>query len=187
MSEERIVFFDIETTGFSFQKGAKIVEIGCISYEGDEIDIFHRLINPEVLIPDVAFAIHRISDADVRDCPKFSEVADDFLEFIKRDTLIGHNVKRYDIPFINFELQAAGMPKIQNNIIDTVDMFKQRFRDRKYSLDHMCQKFNIDLEEREKYGHGAIVDVELLVECYKNLMQIEVLKPVYINRSQNDK
>ena len=125
MSEERIVFFDIETTGFSFQKGAKIVEIGCISYEGDEIDIFHRLINPEVLIPDVAFAIHRISDDDVRDCPKFSEVADDFLEFIKRDTLIGHNVKRFDIPFINFELQAAGMPKIKNNIIDTVDMFKQ--------------------------------------------------------------
>ena len=70
------------------------------------------------------------------------------------------------------------MPKIRNKIIDTTILFKERFYEKSFKLDHMCKKFGIDLEEREENGHNAMLDVELLVECYKKLMDVEVL-PIF--------
>lgn len=175
MFEKRIVFFDIETTGLYCKKGDKIIEIGCISYEGDEISKFHKLINPGKPISVEAFQIHRISDNDVLTSPNFSEVAENFLDFIKKDTLCGHNAIKFDLPFINYELKEIKMPKIRNKIIDTTILFKERFYEKNFKLDHMCQKFGIDLEEREENGHNAMLDVELLVKCYKKLMDVEVL------------
>ena len=181
MYAKRLVFLDIETTGLHSATGDKIVEIGCIAYKGDEITTFNRLINPKRSIPSEVVKIHHITDKDVRDAPVFAEIAEEFLDFIKKDALCGHNALKFDIPFINYELRAAKMPIIRNKIIDTMDMYKKRFRDRKFpSLDHMCEKFDIDLEERKTNGHNAMVDVQLLIECYKKMKSIEELKPTYL-------
>ena len=164
------IFLDIETTGLSFKDNHKIVEIACI--ETNELipnkKIFHKIINPERNVPDEAFKIHGFSSSFLKDKPKFHEVADELLNFIKENDLIIHNAS-FDLPFINHELRLIKKNIItKNKIIDTLELARSKYPGSSNSLDALCKRFNIDLSRRKR--HNAVLDCELLREVYINLL-----------------
>ncbi len=167
------IFLDIETTGLSFKDNHKIVEIACI--ETDELiptkKIFHKTINPERNVPDEAFKIHGFSSDFLKNKPKFSEIADELIDFIKGKDLIIHNAS-FDIPFINYEFKLIKNDTIINNkIIDTLEIARSKFPGSSNSLDALCKRFNVDLSRRTK--HNAVLDCELLREVYINLLDVK--------------
>ena len=164
------IILDTETTGLSVKDGHRIVEIGCI--ELDDLiptkKIFHFYLNPERNVSEEAFKVHGYSDKFLSDKKKFVEIADDFLEFIKDKKIIIHNAE-FDIAHINNELLIAGKEKITKiNIIDTLDIARNKFPGSAISLDALCKRFRIDNSKREK--HTALIDCELLSKVYINLI-----------------
>tara|TARA_B100000575_G_C22893651_1_gene519922 strand:+ start:59 stop:721 length:663 start_codon:yes stop_codon:yes gene_type:complete len=167
------IFLDIETTGLSFRENHKIVEIACI--ETKELiptkRIFHKILNPERNVPEEAFRIHGFSTDFLKDKPKFSEIADDLLNFINGKDLIIHNAS-FDIPFINHELKLIKKSVIvKNKIIDTLDLARSKFPGTSNSLDALCKRFNVDLSRRTK--HNAVLDCDLLREVYIYLLDVK--------------
>ena len=164
------IVLDTETTGLSVKDGHRIVEIGCI--ELDELiptkNIFHFYLNPERKVSEEAFNVHGYSDEFLSDKKKFYEIADDFLNFIKDKKIIIHNAE-FDIAHINNELSIAGKEKITKiNVIDTLDIARNKFPGSSTSLDALCKRFRIDNSKREK--HTALIDCELLAKVYINLL-----------------
>ena len=175
------IFLDIETTGLSFKEKHRIVEIACI--ETNQLlptkKLFHKLINPEREVPEEAFNIHGHSSNLLKTKQKFSEVADEFLYFIKDKDIIVHNAK-FDIPFLNFELKLSKKNEIKNNnIIDTLDISRSKYPGTSNSLDALCKRFNVDLSRRTK--HNALLDCELLREVYINLLDAKEPKLSFIS------
>ena len=173
------IFLDIETTGLSFNDGHKIVEIACI--ETNELiptkRVFHKLINPERKVPDEAYKIHGFSSEFLKSKPKFSEIADELISFIKDCDLIIHNA-RFDLPFINNELKLIKKDLIKKNkIIDSLELAREKFPGASNSLDALCRRFNIDLSKRTK--HNALLDCDLLREVYINLLDVKEPKLVF--------
>ena len=173
------IFLDIETTGLSFRDGHKIVEIACI--ETNELiptkKIFHKLINPERNVPDEAYKIHGFSSEFLINKPKFSDIADEFISFIKDHDLIIHNAS-FDLPFINHELKQIKKDLIKSNkIIDSLEVAREKFPGTSNSLDALCKRFNIDLSKRTK--HNALLDCDLLREVYINLLDAKEPKLVF--------
>ena len=167
------IFLDTETTGLSFQEGHKIVEIACIETE-DLIptnQIFHKFINPERNIPEQAFKIHGFSQEFLSSKQTFSEVAEDFLNFIKGKKIIIHNAN-FDLGFLNNELEQIKKKKINKvEVIDSLEVARNKFPGTSNSLDALCKRFNIDLSRRTK--HNALLDCELLREVYINLLDVK--------------
>ena len=164
------IVLDTETTGLSVKDGHRIVEIGCV--ELDDLiptkNIFHFYLNPERKVSEEAFKVHGYSDKFLSDKKKFSEIADDFLEFIKDKKIIIHNAE-FDIAHINNELLIADKEKIsKTNIVDTLDIARNKFPGSAISLDALCKRFRIDNSKREK--HTALIDCELLAKVYINLL-----------------
>ncbi len=164
------IVLDTETTGLSVKEGHRIVEIGCI--ELNELiptkKIFHFYLNPGRKVSEEAFHVHGYSNEFLSDKQKFSEIVDDFLEFIKDKKIIIHNAE-FDIAHINNELLIAGKEKItKTHIIDTLDIARNKFPGSAISLDALCKRFRIDNSKREK--HSAIIDCELLAKVYINLL-----------------
>ena len=171
----RVICFDIETTGFEYSKGEKIIEIGAVEILDGMLSgkTFHEYINPERPIPIESYNIHKISNAFVADKPTFVEIAQNFLDFIGPDCLIvAHNGKGFDFPFINWQLEEIGLPKIAlERQEDTMLMAQRKVADLKsYSLDALAKYFNISLETRAD-GHGALIDTEILAKIYLELAQ----------------
>ena len=167
------IFLDIETTGLSFKDNHKIVEIACV--ETTELipnnRIFHKIINPERVVPEEAFKIHGFSTEYLKDKPTFSDIAEEFISFIKDYDLIIHNAS-FDIPFINHELKLLKKDIIKNNkIIDTLNLARNKFPGSSNSLDALCKRFNVDLSRRTK--HNALLDCDLLREVYINLLDVK--------------
>ena len=167
------IFLDTETTGLSFQEGHRIVEIACIETK-DLIPtdkIFHKLINPERNVPEEAFKIHGFSQEFLRNKQTFSQIADDFLNFIKGKKIIIHNAS-FDLGFLNNELEKIKKQKINKaEVIDSLEVARNKFPGTSNSLDALCKRFNIDLSKRTK--HNALLDCELLREVYINLLDIK--------------
>tara|TARA_B100000965_G_scaffold389714_1_gene395724 strand:- start:877 stop:1545 length:669 start_codon:yes stop_codon:yes gene_type:complete len=166
----REIVLDTETTGLSIKDGHRIVEIGCI--ELNELiptkKIFHFYLNPERKVSEEAFKVHGYSDEFLSDKQKFIEIADDFIEFIKDKKIIIHNAQ-FDIAHINNELLIAGKKEITKaNIIDTLDIARNKFPGSAISLDALCKRFRIDNSRRKK--HTALLDCELLAKVYINLL-----------------
>ena len=166
----REIVLDTETTGLSVKDGHRIVEIGCI--ELDELvptkKIFHFYLNPGRKVSEEAFKVHGYSDEFLSDKHKFSEIADSFLEFIRDKKIIIHNAE-FDIAHINNELLIAGKEKISKiNIVDTLEIARNKFPGSSISLDALCKRFRIDNSKREK--HTALIDCELLSKVYINLL-----------------
>jgi len=166
----REIVLDTETTGLSVKDGHRIVEIGCIELD-DFITtkkIFHAYLNPERKVSEEAFKVHGYSDEFLSDKKNFSEIADDLLEFIKDKKIIIHNAE-FDIAHINNELLITGKAKItKKNIVDTLDIARNKFPGSAISLDALCKRFGINNSKREK--HTALVDCELLSKIYINLL-----------------
>lgn len=165
----REIVLDTETTGFDPKTGDRLIEVGCIEIE-DLLPtgrMFHRLVNPERLIPPDAIRVHGITDDKVRDAPRFHEIAADLLEFIGDAPLIAHNAN-FDRNFIDFEFGRIGQKAPpQDRWIDTLQLAQKRFPGMANSLDALCKRFKISLVERTL--HGALIDARLLAEVYLEL------------------
>lgn len=169
----RQVVFDLETTGFRFDEGHRVVEIGGVELVRGALTgrTFHTYVNPERDMPEGAFKVHGLTEKFLKDFPVFSDhrVAQAFIEFVGDAGLIAHNGISFDVPFINAELANAGKPTLANEIVDTLHLARRKFPGSPASLDALCARFGIDTRQRERDGHGALLDSRLLAEVYIEL------------------
>ena len=165
----REIVLDTETTGISVKDGHRIVEIGCIELDNliPTQNKFHCYLNPERKVSEKAFEVHGYSDEFLSKQKKFSEVVDDFLKFIKDKRLVIHNAE-FDIAHLNNELQLFGKNKIQNEIVDTLTLARNKYPGSQVSLDALCKRFRIDNSTRTH--HTALIDCDLLAKVYINLI-----------------
>ena len=164
------IVLDTETTGLAVKNGHKIVEIGCIELNDLVLtsNKFHCYFNPERKVSEEAFKIHGYTDEFLSDKKKFHQIANEFLDFIRGKKLIIHNAE-FDLAHLNNELQLIGKNKIQKeNVIDTLDIARNKFPGSAINLDALCKRYRIDNSKREK--HNALIDCELLAKVYINLI-----------------
>ena len=163
------VVLDTETTGLSVKDGHRIVEIGCIELE-DLIPTqnkFHCYLNPERKVSEKALAVHGYNDEFLSKQKKFSEIGEEFLEFIKNKKLIIHNAE-FDLAHLNNELSLFGKNIIDNETVDTLILARDKFPGAPVSLDALCKRFRIDNSKRTQ--HTALIDCDLLAKVYINLI-----------------
>ncbi len=168
---ERKVCLDTETTGKSDDGTPgdhRVIEIGCVEIlgrkpTGRELQIY---LNPERPVDEEAFNVHHISDEFLKNKPKFSEVYQQFYDFIVGSELIIHNAK-FDVGFLNHEMELIGKNvKIENicQVTDTLEVAKEKFPGQHVSLDALCTK--LDVDESARTSHGALLDAQILSEVY---------------------
>jgi DNA polymerase-3 subunit epsilon len=163
------VVLDTETTGLSVKDGHRVVEIGCIELE-DLIPTknkFHCYLNPQRKVSEKALAVHGYNDEFLSKQKKFSEIGEEFLDFIKNKKLIIHNAE-FDLAHLNNELNLFGKKKIENEIVDTLILARDKFPGAPVSLDALCKRFRIDNSKRTQ--HTALIDCDLLAKVYINLI-----------------
>ena len=163
------IILDTETTGISVKDGHRIVEIGCIELDNlvPTKNRFHCYLNPERKVSEKAFEIHGYSDGFLSDKMKFKEIADKFLQFIKDKRLIIHNAE-FDLSHLNNELKIIGKNKIDNEVVDTLSLARNKFPGSQISLDALCKRYRIDNSKRVQ--HTALIDCDLLAKVYINLI-----------------
>ena len=164
------VILDTETTGLSTTEKHRIVEIGCIELSNQipTNKIFHEYINPQRDVSEEAYKVHGYSNKFLSDKKTFSEISEDFLDFIKDKKIVIHNAP-FDLSFLNYELRLINARVIdKKNVIDTLEIARTKYPGSQNSLDALCKRFNINNSKREK--HSALIDCELLKEVYINLL-----------------
>ena len=164
------VVLDTETTGLEVKDGHRIVEIGCIELENQipTSKKFHCYLNPERKVSEKAFEIHGYTNEFLSSQKKFLDICDDFLNFIKDKKVIIHNAK-FDLAHLNNELSLIRREKIEKkNIIDTLELARDKYPGSQINLDALCKRFRIDNAKRAK--HTALLDCELLAKVYINLI-----------------
>ena len=163
------VVLDTETTGLSVKDGHRIVEIGCIEIENliPTKKNFHCYLNPERKVSEQAFEVHGYSDDFLSKQKKFSEVVDEFLNFINGKRLVIHNAE-FDLGHLNNELLILGKKKLNNEIVDTLVLARDKFPGSSINLDSLCKRYRIDNSRRTK--HTALIDCDLLAKVYINLL-----------------
>ncbi len=164
----RQVVLDTETTGIDPRQGHRIIEIGCVEVVGRKLTNrhFHVYIKPDREVEEEAFNVHGISNEFLADKPKFEEVAQEFLEFIKGAELIIHNAP-FDVGFIDHEFSMLGnFPKVADvcKVFDSLVYARKKHPGQKNSLDALCKRYGIDNSHREL--HGALLDSEILADVY---------------------
>ena len=165
----REIVLDTETTGLRPSEGHRVIEIAAIEL----VDflptgkVYQQYINPMRDVPEASFKVHGLSYDFLKDKPLFEKIADDFLDFVGKDTIIAHNVD-FDIGFLNHELSSCGKESIKNKKVDTVSIAREKFPGQSVSLDALCKRYNISIAAREK--HSAILDTELLSKVYIELL-----------------
>ncbi len=163
------VVLDTETTGLSIKDGHRIVEIGCIELENQIFTKrkFHCYLNPERKVSEKALEVHGYTDEFLSDKKKFSQVVDEFLNFIEGKRLIIHNAE-FDLSHLNNELKILGKNSLKNEVIDTLILARNKFPGSSVSLDALCKKYGIDNSTRTQ--HTALIDCDLLSKVYINLI-----------------
>ena len=164
------VILDTETTGLSTTEKHRIVEIGCIELENQipTNKTFHEYLNPQRAVSEDAYKVHGYSDKFLSNKKTFSEIAENFLNFINNKKLIIDNAA-FDLSFLNYELKLIKKDKIKpKNVIDTLELARKKFPGSQNSLDALCKRFKIDNSKRKK--HTALLDCKLLLEIYINLL-----------------
>jgi len=165
----REIVFDTETTGLNPAGGDRIVEIGCVEiYNRVETGRhFHAYFNPEREMPSEAEAVHGLTTMFLSDKPRFSEKADELVEFLEDSPLVAHNAG-FDFGFLNFELERCGKSCVSmSRMVDTLTLARSKHPGAKHSLDALCIRFGIDRSQRIK--HGALLDAQLLAQVYVEL------------------
>jgi DNA polymerase-3 subunit epsilon len=166
----REIVLDTETTGLDPLRGDRLVEIGCVEILNrmPTGQTFHVYVNPERAMAAEAFAVHGLSTEFLADKPLFSEVVEDFLEFIGDAPLVIHNAS-FDISFINAELDRIKLaPIARERLVDTLLLARRKHPGVSNRLDDLCSRYAIDNSHRTK--HGALLDAELLAEVYIDLI-----------------
>ena len=163
------VVLDTETTGLNVKDGHRIVEIGCIELDNliPTKNNFHCYLNPERKVSEKAFQVHGYSDEFLSKQKKFNEIVEDFLSFIDGKRLIIHNAE-FDLSHLNNELKIIGKNTLNNEIIDTMIIARDKFPGSQINLDSLCKRYRIDNSKRVK--HTALIDCELLSKVYINLI-----------------
>lgn len=166
----REIIFDTETTGLSPRAGHRIVEIGCVELidrkpTGSK---FHGYINPERESDPEALAVHGLDTAFLATQPRFFEIVDRFIDYVRGATLIAHNA-RFDVGFLNAELLRCKPSRgpLQDHVggvIDTLELARKVFPGKTLSLNQLCARLGIDTSHRDR--HGALLDAQLLARAY---------------------
>ena len=164
----RKVILDTETTGLDYRTGDRLVEIGCVEMLGRQLTgvRFHKYINPEREVPAGAIAVHGLTDEFLADKPKFREVVEEFMDFVRDAEIIIHNAA-FDVGFLNNELgllQKGSIEQLSRCVTDTLRMAREIRPGKKNNLNALCSEFGIDNASRTL--HGALLDAELLAEVY---------------------
>jgi len=165
----RQIVLDTETTGLATSQGHRIIEIACIEMVNRRLTgrEYHSFLNPEREIDEGAEAVHGISRADLESQPRFSDITDEFLEFIKGGELVIHNAE-FDVGFIEFELRLMKHPRPVMSeyaaVLDTLSLARKLHPGQRNSLDALCKRYNVDASRRNV--HGALIDAELLAKVY---------------------
>ncbi len=171
------IVLDTETTGLSTKDGHRIVEIGCIELDNliPTKNVFHCYLNPQRKVSQSALKVHGYTDEFLSDKKKFIEIADDFLNFIEGKKIIIHNAE-FDIGHLNNELSLIKKENISKvNVVDTLEIARNKFPGSSTSLDALCKRYRIDNSKRKK--HTALIDCELLSKVYINL--IDQKEPIF--------
>jgi DNA polymerase III subunit epsilon len=164
------VVLDTETTGLSVREGHRVVEIGCIELDNlvPTKNKFHCYLNPERKVSEKALEVHGYTDEFLSTQKKFSEVAEDFLNFIENKRLVIHNAE-FDLSHLNNELALMGKEKLDSkNVVDTLTLARDKFPGSPISLDALCKRYRVDNSKRTK--HTALIDCDLLAKVYINLL-----------------
>ncbi|MEM7026644.1 MAG: DNA polymerase III subunit epsilon [Pseudomonadota bacterium] len=165
----RQIVLDTETTGLEPKHGHRIIEIGCVEIinRRKTDNNFHIYLNPDREIEDGAFDVHGISNEFLADKPRFNDVAQEFIEFVRNSELIIHNAP-FDVGFINAELKKLGKNwgKVDDycQVVDTLVMAREKHPGQKNNLDALCSRYEIDNSQREL--HGALLDAQILLDVY---------------------
>ena len=164
------VILDTETTGLFVKDGHRVVEIGCIEIEDlvPTKNRFHCYLNPERKVSEKALEVHGYTDEFLSKQKKFSDVVDDFLNFIENKKLVIHNAE-FDLSHLNNELVLLGKKKINSeDTVDTLALARDKFPGSPISLDALCKRYKIDNSKRTQ--HTALIDCDLLSKVYVNLL-----------------
>ena len=178
------VVLDTETTGLSVKDGHRIVEIGCIELENliPTKNKFHCYLNPERKVSEKALEVHGYTDDFLSSKKKFIEVVDEFLNFINGKRLIIHNAE-FDLSHLNNELELIKKDKIENEVVDTLLLARDKFPGSLINLDSLCKRYRIDNSKRVQ--HSALIDCDLLARVYINL--IDQKEPTLDFQNQDEK
>ena len=179
------VVLDTETTGISAKDGHRIVEIGCIELENliPTKNKFHCYLNPERKVSEKALEVHGYTDEFLSKQKKFSEVGEEFLDFIKNKRLIIHNAE-FDLGHLNNELSLLGKKKLTNEVIDTLILAREKFPGSPVSLDALCKRYKVDNSKRTH--HTALIDCDLLSKVYINLTDQKEPKLNFLNKDEEN-
>jgi DNA polymerase-3 subunit epsilon len=167
----RQVFLDTETTGLFAEQGDRIIEIGCVEMVNRKLtgNKLHLYLNPERDSHEEALKVHGISNEFLKDKPKFAQIAEELLTYLKGAEVIIHNAP-FDIGFLNKELERLSKPYMSewvSGVIDTLSMAKEIYPGKRNSLDALCDRLEVDNSDRTL--HGALLDAELLADVYINM------------------
>ncbi len=166
---DRQIVLDTETTGLDPKQGDRLVEIGCVEI-ADLVPTgrtYQVYLNPERSMSVGASQITGITDEQLKDCPRFAEIVEEFLAFLGDAPLVIHNAE-FDIGFLNAELARLDLPALNPaRVIDTIALARKKFPGQKNSLDALCRRLGVDDSRRSL--HGALLDSEILAEVYAEL------------------
>jgi DNA polymerase-3 subunit epsilon len=164
----RQVVLDTETTGINAKLGDRLIEIGCVEILSRNVSErqFHAYLNPERDVDLGATRVHGLTLDDLRQKPKFAEVARQFLDFVSGAEILIHNAD-FDLEFLDVELGRARLGKFRDHvakITDTLAFARELHPGKKNSLDALCERYFVNHANRTL--HGALLDARLLAECY---------------------
>ena len=164
----RQIVLDTETTGLEPKEGHRIIEIGCVEMVGRKLsgNNFHQYLQPDREIDAGAIEVHGISNEFLVDKPRFEDIVDDFISYVKGAELVIHNAP-FDVGFINHELRLCKYGKQVSDlcsVLDTLSMARKMHAGQKNNLDALCKRYDIDNTHREL--HGALLDAEILADVY---------------------
>lgn len=167
----RQIVLDTETTGLEWQQGHRVIEIGCVEIVGRKLTgrRFHCYLNPGREIDPGAQAVHGITAEFLADKPRFGEIANEFLDFVRGAELVIHNAA-FDTGFLNAELSMLGLAPIETvcvNVRDTLKMARELHPGKKNNLDALCERYGVDNSHRTL--HGALLDAEILADVYLSM------------------
>lgn len=188
----RQIVLDTETTGLDTAEGHRIIEIGAIEIVNRQVTdrFYHQYLNPERDIDAGAEAVHGISLESLQDKPKFIEVCEEFLDFIRDSELIIHNAE-FDIGFLNHELHCIkhDLTDLRNicTVTDTLKDARKMHPGQRNSLDALCKRYEIDNSHREL--HGALLDAQILADVYLAMTggQVSLGLAANVETSKQDK
>ena len=165
----RQIVLDTETTGLEPAEGHRIIEIGCVEMVNRRLtgNNFHRYLQPDREIDDGAIEVHGITNEFLVDKPRFKDIAQEFLDYIKGAQLVIHNAA-FDVGFMDHEFRLVGpqLGKTEDHctVLDTLLMARKMHPGQRNSLDALCKRYEIDNSHRDL--HGALLDAEILADVY---------------------